>query len=345
MSELEPVCPLLCKPVLKSKIWGGRKIETELGIALPEGEAIGEAWIVADLKEGASTVVGGPHDGKSLSEVTRLWGERMIGSAWEGKPTGGRFPLLIKFLDAADDLSVQVHPDGEACRRDFPDDFSKDESWIVLQADPGGSILHGFEPDATLESFDRLLAEGRVVECMRQIEVAPGQVYRVAPRTVHALRAGVLILEIQEPSDSTFRIYDYDRPGTDGLPRPLHLEASRKVMRFGDETPAEAPPRRVPATWGEHEILVDVPAYRIERLRVHSAIEWTVDPRSAQVLILLEGRLCLESGGTSLDLKPGDAAVLPAALGAARIHPAPGPAPRCILTGAGGVPLIAAARD
>lgn len=336
----ETVYPLLCKPVLKSKIWGGRKIETLLGIALPAGEKIGEAWVVADLPEGASSVLNGPCAGESLSEITRRWGGAMIGSAWQGKPTGGRFPLLIKFLDAQDDLSVQVHPDDAACQSDFPDDFSKDESWIIVQADAGGSILHGFRPGATLERFDELLAAGNVVDCMRSIEVAPGQTFRVAPRTVHALCRGVVILEIQEPSDSTFRIYDYGRLGDDGKPRSLHLEASRKVMRFGDDTPAELAPVATEMPWGHHELLVDVDAYRIERARLAGPIAWSVDARSAQALIVLEGAATLEAGGERLEVARGDSVVLPAALGDARLEPRAGEPPLCVFAGAGGIAMV-----
>jgi mannose-6-phosphate isomerase len=339
MSDAEKVYPLVSEPVLKSKIWGGRKIESLLGIPLPEGDRVGEAWLVADLREGASSIQNGACAGQSLSEVTRLWGEAMIGAAWAGKPTGERFPLLVKFLDAQDNLSVQVHPDDAACRIDFPDDFSKDESWIILAVDPGGSILHGFRPGTTLDDFDRLLAEDRVVECMRSVEVQPGQVFRVAPGTVHALCRGVVILEIQEPSDSTFRIYDYNRPGDDGKPRALHVEASRKVMRFGDDSPPAIEPEIVAKPWGAHELLVDVSAYRIERATIQAPVAWDVDPRSAQVLIVIDGGIRLESGGDGMALTAGATVVLPAALGSVEMQPS-GDSALCILAGAGGVAMI-----
>lgn len=330
--------PLLSRPVLKSKIWGGRNLERLFGIPLPPGERIGEAWMVADLPEGSSAIGNGPLEGRPLADVSRLWGEDLIGPAWRGKPTGGRFPLLVKLLDAQDDLSVQVHPDTEACRNHFPNEFSKDESWIIVDREPGGTILDGFVPGTTLEDFDRLLAEDRVVECLRAIEVQPGEVYRIAPGTVHALCRGVCILEIQEPSDTTFRIYDYGRMGDDGKPRPTHIAESRKVMRFGDETPPRAEASQRMTDWGIHELLVDVPAYRIERLTIRRPVEWTIDSRTAQVAIVLEGMARLESAGAGLDLSKGESVILPAALDRVSLK-AMDDGVTVVLAGAGGVPL------
>jgi mannose-6-phosphate isomerase len=339
MTTTPSAYPLLCKPVLKPKIWGGRKLEKLFGMELPPGRKIGEAWIVADLAEGSSLVANGALAGQTLSEAARLWGESLIGPAWRGKPTAGRFPLLVKFLDAQDDLSIQVHPDETACKAFFPRDFSKDESWVVLDSEPGGSILHGFKDGVTLADFDRLLAEGNVVESMWCIEVKPGDLFRVAPGMAHALRKGVAILEIQEPSDSTFRIYDYGRTGEDGKPRPLHVDAARRVMCFGKDQPA--PPRPVVSDvpWGLHTRMVDVAAYRIEKLQMRSEVSWTVDPRSAQALILLGGGLRLESGAGPLALKAGDAVILPATLGGVRTAPQ-GAEAEAVLAGAGGIPMV-----
>lgn len=331
--------PLLCAPVYKAKIWGGRKFETLFGLPLPPGEKIGEVWVAADLPEGASSIANGPLAGKTLSEVCREWGEDMIGTAWRGKPTGGRFPLLIKYLDAQDDLSVQVHPDAEACRRWFPKDFSKDETWIILDTEERGRILHGFKPRAALEDFDRLLAAGDVTEILRALPVRPGEFFRVTPGTVHALCGGVAILEIQEPSDTTFRIFDYNRPGDDGKPRALHVDASRKVMRFGDDSEPRGRAAETRRPWGTHELLIDAAEYRIERLVITDELSYRVDPRTAQALILLDGAVRIEAGGVTAPVKKGDCVILPAKTGAVSIRPQGGAA-KAILTGAGEAPLI-----
>jgi mannose-6-phosphate isomerase len=340
MTQSADFYPLLCQPVLKSKLWGGRRLESLYGIPLPAGQNIGEAWMAADLPEGSSTIANGPWAGKTLSMVTKQWGEGLVGSAWRGRSTGGRFPLLVKFLDAQDNLSVQVHPDEKACRTDFPRDFSKDESWIVVDSEPGGYILFGYKKEFGLSDFDRFIASGRIEDCVLSHSVRPGDFFRVAPGMVHALCKGVAILEIQEPSDSTFRIYDYGRLGDDGKPRELHLEAARKVMRFGDDQP-DQPVRVVHETpWGSLEILVDLPAYRIERARLKpsSAMNWEVDRASAQTLVLLSGRTEMKAAGETLALKPGDCVILPAHLGEVRLLSF-GEEATLVLAGAGGVAM------
>jgi mannose-6-phosphate isomerase len=339
MGKSDLVYPLICKPVLKEKIWGGRKLESLFDMALPKGKKIGEAWLVADLKEGTSSIVNGEFAGETLSHVTKKWGEKLIGTAWENIPTGGRFPLLIKYLDAQDDLSIQVHPDTDATQKYFPNDFSKDESWIILHTDKNGKILHGFKPGITLKDFDDMLTRDKIVDCLREIKVNAGDVFRVAPGTVHALCSGVSILEIQEPSDSTFRIFDYNRVGDDGKLRALHIEESRKVMRFGDNVPPKIQPKKTKTSWGKHELLVNVSAYRIERLTVNKPLSWKVNLVSVQVLILLEGALSLHASGEKLSLHKGDCVILPATLGDVEIVPQEKKA-LVILAGADNVPMV-----
>lgn len=333
------VYPLLCSPVLKSKIWGGRKLEKLFGLQLPAGEKIGEAWMAADLPEGSSTILNGPKQGHSLAEVTRQWGEALIGPAWANKPTEGRFPLLIKFLDAQDDLSVQVHPDAEDCAQYFPGAYSKDESWLTLDSEPDGAILLGFEEEADLGDFDRLLKSNEVTRIIRSLSVEPGDFFRVAPGTVHALGKGVVILEIQEPSDTTFRIYDYGRLGDDGKPRDLHLDEARKVMRFGPNQLPQPEREQARRDWGLWEMLVDVPAYRIERIRPVSSLRWEVNNASVQVLMLTNGSLTLSAAGMSLPLLKGAVVILPAAVGEVTLSDVTEET-EVVLAGAGRVPLL-----
>jgi mannose-6-phosphate isomerase len=323
-------------------------------MSLPPGEKIGEAWLVADLPVASSWVTNGPGGEQLLSDVRQAWGERLIGAAWKSRRAGSDFPLLVKFIDAHDDLSVQVHPgggkapgtDGAALGNRLPghpgkdtSSVSKDESWIILDAEPEARILHGFRENTTLRDFDRLLAAGRVAECLRPVAVHPGDMFRVAPGTVHALCRGVMVLEIQEPSDTTFRIYDYDRLGDDGKPRPLHIDEAREVMRFGEVAPALTIPSVSPHEWGCHEILVDVRAYRIERVRVKGTLSWAVDPASTQVVVVVEGEVGLHAEAARVDLKKGDCVILPAAVGAVRLD-AGDKQTCCVVAGAGGIPLV-----
>lgn len=339
MQSKENFYPLLCKPVLKSKIWGGRKINELFDIELPQNEKIGEAWMVADLREGSSEVVNGIFAGRTLSEITKILGNNLIGEAWVGKPTGGRFPLLIKFLDAQDDLSIQVHPDDNACKTDFLNDFSKDENWVILHSEEGGHILHGFNKGIQLSDYDDLLKKDKVEECIRSVDVSAGDVIRVSPGTVHALCKGVSILEIQEPSDSTFRIYDYGRLGDDGKPRQLHIEAARKVMKFGDDSPAKIQTVVENKSWGKYELLVDVPACRIERAVFQKDHSWSVNPKSVQVMIIIDGELNLSSNGESLHISKGNCVILPSAIANVSIELISKTA-TCVFAGAYGIEMI-----
>ena len=331
--------PLLCEPLMKDKIWGGRKLQAHFDYLLPHGIKIGEAWITADLPEGSSKINNGPYAGRSLTDVTRIMGEQLIGTAWKGHYTSGRFPLLIKLLDAADDLSVQVHPDYEACQQYFPKDHSKDESWIIIQSDPEGSILQGFKPGTTYEQYELSLKNGTILDCLQRYQVQPGDVYRIPPGTVHALCKGVLLLEVQEPSDSTFRIYDYNRLGNNGKPRMLHLDESRKAIKFNNINSGPVKTNVTNTSWGRHELLVNTSSHRIERLSLIDAHNWTVDPRSVQVFFAMEGQYILHAKGESFSIHDGDAVILPADIGEITLKPRE-ENNSIILIGAKDIPLV-----
>lgn len=320
--------PLLCVPHCQPRIWGGRRLAELYGKQLPGDEPIGETWEVADLPEGSSTIAHGPLAGQPLGAAVAAWGADLVGTAWPA----GQFPLLVKLLDARCDLSVQVHPADEDCARWFPDHHGKDESWLVLATDPGGAILHGVTGEVTWEQLEQAFRDGTVYDLLRRVEVAPGDFARVAPGTIHALQSGVVVLEIQQPSDSTFRLYDYGRG------RELHLAQARRVVRLKDnEPPLRTVPRRT-REWGESQCLIDVPAYRIERHYLTEPASWRVEPRTCQVLFIVEGRTILTAGATSLELAPGQAVILPAVAGEVSLTPV-GLA-TVVVAGAGGAALV-----
>jgi mannose-6-phosphate isomerase len=326
---------LKMRPFLRSKIWGGRKLETEFGKELPDDEPYGEAWEVADLPEGQSVVANGPLEGEPLRKAVERWGEDLIGT----NAPREAFPLLVKILDAQKDLSVQVHP-GEHDLDDLPAGAeSKDECWLILDSDDG-TILHGFDEDVDPEEFRRAVEEDRAADMLRRVAVHPGDVIRVVPNTIHAICEGVALLEIQQPSDTTYRVYDYNRPGLDGEPRELHLDRAMQVGNFSAHDDAKLVGRATNSQVGDIEVLVDVDAYRIERFRPGHAVEWRVAETSPQVLFVREGSVRLGCRENAVELGAAETAVLPAGIGHVELTPGDDPQTEVIVTGLGGHPLL-----
>lgn len=208
--------PLLLSPALHTRVWGGRKLETALHKTLPTGEPYGESWEMHD----SATVQNGEYAGRSLGQLLELFGTRLIGDA--SNPAEG-FPLLLKFLDANAWLSVQVHPDDAIAAELEGEPRGKTEAWIVLAADPGAKIAVGVLPGLTREGLAEVIRTGQVESALHYATVSAGDVIYLAAGLVHALGPGVLVYEIQQSSDQTYRLYDWGRVGLDGKPRPLHV--------------------------------------------------------------------------------------------------------------------------
>lgn len=230
------------RPTYVEKLWGGSHLSTlpakkRRGHVPPVNVAVGESWEVADLPEGQSFVddhvICRDFAGLPLSSVVAHYGAALIGTAHPE----GRFPILVKLIDAAEPLSVQVHP-GADYATTHPGTFSKDEAWLVVDVAAGGTVLHGFVDGVSRELFIDAVTKGLPHELMRAVPVRRGDVLHVSPGVVHAIGAGVVILEVQEPSDTTFRVWDFDRVDISGKKRALHLEEALRVARFGDQPPA-----------------------------------------------------------------------------------------------------------
>lgn len=222
--------PLRFDPILKHRAWGGTRL-AGWNRTLPPETAIGESWDLADLPpeipDGVSRVAEGILRDQTISEIRATSTKGLLGRR-SVAATGG-FPLLFKLLDAEDDLSVQVHPD-PAYAAAHPGTFVKNEAWYVLEARPGAAVYRGIHPDVTPETFLEALDQGRLLDCLVRIEVRPGDCVRLPSGICHALGAGVLVAEAQTPSDTTFRVWDWDREDPN---RPLHLEQAMACMRFG----------------------------------------------------------------------------------------------------------------
>ncbi len=228
MSDNAKVYPLKFRPIYKEKIWGGRNLERLFGRDLPAGAAIGESWELADLPQGVSVVANGPQAGKTLSEITREWGADLLGGL-----AGGAFPLLLKFLDANDILSLQVHPDGRAVEEIGPPAALKTECWYVVES-RDGAIFKGVEPGTNEDEFRQAIENDSAEKVVRKIPVESGDFHYLPAGTVHAVGAGLVIAEVQTPSDTTYRVTDWGRG------REIHVDRSMQCIRFdltGDELP------------------------------------------------------------------------------------------------------------
>lgn len=220
------------KPLYMTRVWGGRTLETAYGRSLPDASPYGESWEISDRENEASIVTCGPYAGLSLHELWTGHREEIFGTDLADSP---RFPLLIKVLDARDDLSIQVHPPAHLAPELGGE--PKTEMWYIAAADPGAKLYVGLKSGVTRADFDAALADGSVAEVVHAIEPRAGDSIFIPSGRLHAIGAGFLIHEIQQNSDTTYRVFDWNRLGLDGKPRDLHVDASLRSIDFDDFEP------------------------------------------------------------------------------------------------------------
>lgn len=299
--------PLKFVPEMKERVWGGRNLQ-RFGLELPDGP-IGEGWMIGDHPNGTTKVAGGELAGWGLDRVREKYGPDVLGTKGAA---GGRFPLLIKLLDCEDDLSVQVHPSD-----DYPKlpagELGKTEMWYIVEAKPGATIIYGLKPGVTRETLDQAIRENRILDGLQEVPVETGDSFYIPAGTVHALKAGVLVAEIQQNSDTTYRLYDYDRPGLDGKPRELHIEDSLNVIAYGESGATRMKTSlTAPREWLS---LARSPYFVTEKGLVEG--EWKLNTTldSFVIHIVCDGEGAIRWNGGELDLKPGECVLVPAALG------------------------------
>lgn len=310
-------CLLSLRPGYFERIWGGTRLRDTFGLPAPAGKPIGEAWLVSDHESFESEVLNGAWRGRTLHQVLESAPAHLLGSI--ARPTvHGRFPLLLKILDAADVLSVQVHPDDEAARLLGEPDVGKTEMWHVLDAEPDSTLICGLDPSLTRDGFLAAAAAGTIEQSMRRFPAPPGTTVFVAAGTVHAIGAGILLAEIQQNSDLTYRIHDWNRVDASGTPRTLHLEKAARVTHFGSAFGGPATALDFEGHDGPRTILGACGYFAGERYAVTDQRIRTTAGRSFHLLLVAEGRVAVTAGPDSVDLDRG-AAVLVAA-GAEKYH-------------------------
>ncbi|MGV3618904.1 MAG: type I phosphomannose isomerase catalytic subunit [Fimbriimonas sp.] len=310
--------PLRFEPIFQYRLWGGRRLSRWSRAPLPGDEPIGEAWILSDRDDHASRVAEGPYAGQTLRDLFRTHSESMLG-AQAGQFE--RFPLLLKFLDAAEMLSVQVHPSD--AHKDLlpPGERGKTESWLVLDAEPSSRIYAGLQPGVTPDEMRARSADGTVEQNLASFHPEPGDGLFIEAGTVHALGGGVVVFETQQNSDVTFRLFDWNRVDEKtGQSRDLHIEPAIQSTNFD----AVALKPAVPT------ILEREPALRE---RMFACEFFTVDrqsgdrpftagaPNALRVLVALDGEAAFRHEGVDYAVRPGDVYVLPASVGPVEITP------------------------
>ncbi len=240
------------QPLYQERVWGGRALETALGRSLPVGDPIGESWEIVDRSEAQSVLASGTMAGKSLRSVLASHAAEVMGPTW---PVGKAFPILVKWLDCRERLSLQVHPPTSVAPELKGE--PKTENWYIAHTSPGAELIVGLKRGVTRARFEQALADNSVEECVHHFNVATGDSILVHSGQVHAIDAGNLILEIQQNSDTTYRVYDWGRVGLDGLPRQLHVAQSLRSIDWTDFEPAPvrgAPTSGVIAECAEFQI-------------------------------------------------------------------------------------------
>ena len=221
--------PLLFRPNLHELVWGGHRLEPLKDLPA-DGRAIGESWEISAVPTSESIVANGPLEGRTLGALVKEYGATLVGKHI-ARAYGDEFPLLVKFIDAQGDLSIQVHPNNTLAQARHGQ-LGKTEMWYVMAAEPGATLLAGFREEVSREDYRRRVADGSIVDALARHEVHPGDVFFIPAGRVHAICSGILLCEIQQSSDVTYRLFDYHRLGLDGKPRQLHTEEALDAIDF-----------------------------------------------------------------------------------------------------------------
>ena len=311
--------PLTFAPLLKEVIWGGQDIRPFKGLE-PDDKKVGESWEISHVDDNYSIVAEGALKGQNLDELLRTYGDRLVGARVKAR-FGDRFPLLIKFIDARDYLSIQVHPD-DALGMKRHNSFGKTEMWYVISAAQGAKLYSGFAVQSSPEDYVKRIAEGTIVEALAEYEVHPGDVFFLPAGRVHAIGAGCFIAEIQQTSNITYRIYDYDRTDAAGNKRELHTELAKDAIDYqlqDDYRTAYTPAKDQPVD------LVSCPYFETKLLDLDAPLhrDWSALD-SFVIYICMEGALTLrDAAGYEVKLHQGQSVLVPAENSELTLLPSP----------------------
>lgn len=299
---------LKLNPVFKDYIWGGTRLRDDFGLKT-DINPVAEGWMLACHKDGMNTIDGGEYDGKTLESVIKEGGKSKIaGTNSEKFPY---FPVLIKLIDAKDNLSVQVHPDNEYAAR-VEHEFGKTEMWYVLDAAPGATLIYGFKNKIGKEEFKQAIESNTLLDVLNVVEVKKGDMFFIEAGTVHAIGKGALIAEIQQNSNSTYRVYDYGRLGKDGKPRELHIQKAIDVSKTEPAKYGTKPfGKKEEISGGTRQMLTECPLFSVYNYELCGKVELNANEESFNHILVVDGSGKI--GGR--EFKKGDSFFVPANYG------------------------------
>jgi len=304
--------PLKLKAPCKDYLWGGTKLRTEYH-QQSDQEKIAESWMLSCHKDGLSVITGGKYDGLTLKEYIDQAGKQVLGTDCNSFEY---FPILVKLIDANDRLSIQVHPNNEYALT-HEGEYGKTEMWYIVDCEPGAFLYYGFQKSISKEEFAERIRSNTLTDVLNRVEVHPGDVFFIDSGTLHAIGAGILVAEIQQNSNTTYRIYDYGRVGADGKPRALHVEKAMDVTKL-ERPQRSCKPQGEPKKDGDatYTLLASCEYFTVSRVELSGTISCCADTSSFQSILCLSGDAQLvREGEPPMAFTKGDSIFIPAGMG------------------------------
>jgi mannose-6-phosphate isomerase len=306
--------PLKFTPILKERLWGGNKLGAVLEKPI-EGDHIGESWELSGVPGDVSVVANGPYRGRTLEDLISAYSGPLLGEGVLDR-FGTDFPILVKFIDAREDLSIQLHP-GDKLARKRHGSFGKTEMWYVMEADPGSELIIGFNRDVSREEYQESLDAGRLLELLNYVPVGEGDTFFINSGKIHAIGGGILLAEIQQSSDVTYRVYDFDRKDAYGNPRELHTDLALDAMDYRKKDDFQIEYSREK---NRENKMVDSAYFRTSYLELDANLNLEFHSQdSFRAYVCVGGSAALEVGSYSVPIRRGETVLLPAATPGLRI--------------------------
>ncbi|OUL63064.1 type I phosphomannose isomerase catalytic subunit [Flavobacterium sp. AJR] len=299
--------PLQFEPILKDRIWGGEKLKTVLNKPITS-KITGESWELSTVEGDVSIVANGSLKGKSLTDIIEEFPNEILGAKVH-EQFGKQFPLLFKYLDAREDLSIQVHPNDKLAKERH-NSFGKTEMWYVMQADENARIIVGFKEDSSKEEYLENLNNNTLVSILDDVKAKPGDVFFLETGTVHAIGAGLVVAEIQQTSDITYRLYDFDRVDAQGNKRELHVDLALDAINYNKVDTYKEYQKKT----NESNVVVDCSYFTTNFISLDGQVEVSKSGETFTVYMCIEGSFEIEYDGNKLTYKKGDTVLVPAAL-------------------------------